>query len=96
MDTSLIPLITGSAGALVVLALVAWAFFTGKLHSDREFSREVQRADLLERASKEKDEALKQAADRADAAVRASELIADAFSEARRRRSTAGRTHDRT
>ena len=34
-----LPLITGSAGALVVLALVAWAFYIGKLHSDREFSK---------------------------------------------------------
>lgn len=34
---SYLPYITGSAGALVVLALVAWAFYTGKLHSDPEF-----------------------------------------------------------
>lgn len=32
-----LPLITGSAGALVVLALVAWAFYEGKIHSDPEF-----------------------------------------------------------
>ena len=34
-----LPLITGSAGALVVLALVAWGFYAGQLHSDREFSK---------------------------------------------------------
>jgi hypothetical protein len=36
---SLLPLITGSAGALVVLALGVYAFYTGKIHSDREFSK---------------------------------------------------------
>lgn len=39
MDSSLIPFITGGGGALVVLAFIAWAFFAGKLHSDREFSK---------------------------------------------------------
>ena len=34
-----LPLITGGGGALVVLALWVWAFFTGKIHSDREFSK---------------------------------------------------------
>lgn len=36
---SVLPYITGSAGALVVLALVAWAFYIGKLHPDREYSK---------------------------------------------------------
>jgi hypothetical protein len=43
--TNLLPYITGSAGALVVLALIAWAFYTGHLHSDREFSRLEQEKD---------------------------------------------------
>lgn len=34
-----LPLITGGGGALVVLSIVAWAFYIGKLHSDREFSK---------------------------------------------------------
>jgi hypothetical protein len=34
-----LPLITGGGGALVVLALWVYAFFMGKLHSDREFSK---------------------------------------------------------
>ena len=38
---SVLPLITGSAGALVVLALVSWMFFTGKLHSDAEFQKAI-------------------------------------------------------
>lgn len=86
MDSSVLALIQGGAGALVVLALVAYSFYAGKLHSDREFQREVKRGDTLEAASTEKDKAIQEAAARADAAVRASELIADAFTEARRRR----------
>lgn len=34
---SFLPLITGSAGALVILAILVWAFYAGKLHSDAEF-----------------------------------------------------------
>lgn len=36
---NLLPWITGSGGALVVLALVAWAFYAGRIHADREFSK---------------------------------------------------------
>lgn len=86
MDSNLLSLVTGGAGALVVLALIAWAFYAGKLHSNPEFEREVQRRELLEATIAEKNAALKAASDRADAAVRASELIADAFTDARRRR----------
>lgn len=93
MDSSLLNLITGTAGALVVLALVAWAFYSGHLHSDREFQREVKRGDTLEAAAAEKDKAITEAAARADAAVRASELIAGAFTEARRRRGGRADTH---
>lgn len=87
MDSSLLGLIQGSLGALVILALIAFAFYAGKLHSDSEYQREVKRGDTLEAANAEKDKAIQEAAARADAAVRASELIADAFTEARRRRS---------
>lgn len=38
---SWIPLITGSGGALVVLAIVAFLLGTGKLHSDPEYQRVV-------------------------------------------------------
>jgi len=37
--TSLLPYVTGSGGALAVLAVVSYLFYTGKLHSDREFSK---------------------------------------------------------
>lgn len=47
MPGNVLPLITGSAGALVVLALVAWAFYAGKLHSDTEFAKlEAENANL--------------------------------------------------
>lgn len=47
---SLLPYITGAGGALVVLALVAWAFYNGKLHSDSEFQKVVDENDGLKRA----------------------------------------------
>jgi hypothetical protein len=34
---SYLPLITGSGGALVTMALGVWLFFAGKIHSDDEF-----------------------------------------------------------
>ena len=43
--TSVLPYVTGSAGALVVLAIVCYLFYTGKLHSDREFSKLEQEKD---------------------------------------------------
>lgn len=90
MDASVVvPLLTGSGVAGIVLAL----FVMGWIHSDREFSREVARGDALGQAVKEKDKALEAANARADAAVRASELIADAFADARKRRATTGRPH---
>lgn len=91
MDSTLVvPLITGSGVAGVFCVL----FVTGIIHSDRELRRETARCATLEAALKEKDAALAEANARADAAVRASELIADAFTEARRRRGTApGRGH---
>lgn len=36
---SWIPLVTGSGGALVVLAIVAYLLGMGKLHSDAEYQR---------------------------------------------------------
>ena len=36
---SYLPLITGSGGALVVLAIVAYLLGIGKLHSDQEYQR---------------------------------------------------------
>lgn len=39
VDSSILPYITGGSSALVILCLLAWAFYTGKLHSDREFNK---------------------------------------------------------
>lgn len=39
MDLSILPYLTGPLGALVVLLVIAIGFYTGKLHSDREFSK---------------------------------------------------------
>ena len=36
---SWVPLITGSGGALIVLALGLYLFITGKLHSDSEYQK---------------------------------------------------------
>ena len=44
---SFLPLISGAGGALVVLALWVYAFFTGQLHSDKEYQKLVdENADL--------------------------------------------------
>lgn len=43
--TQFLPWITGPAGALVVMAAVAWALYRGKLHSDSEFRAVVKERD---------------------------------------------------
>jgi hypothetical protein len=44
---SYLPLITGGGGALVVLALWVYAFYAGKIHSDRDYSKlEADNTDL--------------------------------------------------
>ncbi len=88
-----VSLITGGAGAVTVLVTWLLCLLSGKIHTDSEFDREVQRGDLLQRALNEKDEALKAANERATAAVRASELIADAFTEVKQRQLPRGRSH---
>lgn len=50
--TSVLPLITGGAGAIVVLAIVSWLFYDGKLHSHREF-RKLERENAGLRAALE-------------------------------------------
>lgn len=42
-----LPLITGSGGALVILAIIAWAFYAGRIHSDREFCKLEAENDAL-------------------------------------------------
>jgi hypothetical protein len=52
---SLLPYITGSCGAIVILAVVCYFFFSGKLHSDAEFSKlEKENDDLKEALADER------------------------------------------
>lgn len=44
---SYLPLITGSGGALVVMAIGLYLFLGGKLHSDREYGKLEQENDQL-------------------------------------------------
>ena len=48
---SLLPWITGPIGALVVLAIGISLFLTGKIHSDREFSKLEKENELLRQES---------------------------------------------
>ena len=41
------PLITGSGGALIVLAIGIWLIVTGNLHTDGEFQRVLEERDHL-------------------------------------------------
>lgn len=45
-----LPLITGGSGALVVLALWVYAFYSGKIHSQSEFSKLEAENDQLRAA----------------------------------------------
>ena len=46
----LLPWITGGGGAIVVLAIVCWLFYGGKLHSDTEFAKLEQENTSLKAA----------------------------------------------
>lgn len=48
--SGLLPYVTGSGGALVVLALGAWLLIAGKLHSDAEFQRVLTENEQLKSA----------------------------------------------
>ena len=50
---SYLPLITGSGGALVVLAIIAFLLGTGKLHSDTEFQARVAESRELKDENKD-------------------------------------------
>lgn len=82
----IVTLITGGAGGLAVAVIFLVLFTSGKIHSDAEFAREVERGDReaearqrLEEALLARGSALAEANARADAAVRSSELIASAL-----------------
>lgn len=48
--SGLLPWITGSGGAIVVLVLGTWLFLAGKLHSDSEFQRVLTENEQLKSA----------------------------------------------
>jgi predicted mannosyl-3-phosphoglycerate phosphatase (HAD superfamily) len=55
---SWLPYITGSGGALVILALWVYAFFAGKIHSDRDYVKLEADNDSLRAANDKLAEAL--------------------------------------
>lgn len=55
---SYLPLITGGTGALVVLALWVYAFYTGKVHSDQEYRKLEAERDYWRSSSESKDKAI--------------------------------------
>jgi len=77
--SSLLPYITGSGGALAVLAVVAYLFFAGKLHSDPEFQRVTQAWEQEKESHDRTRHALELANARADVGMRPAELIAAAL-----------------
>ena len=91
---SLTSLITGSIGAVGVLAIFLALILTGRLHTDAEMrradetiDRQAKALDKTEEALAETRRALAEASARADAAVRSSEVIAGALRSAGGRRS---------
>jgi hypothetical protein len=68
---SLIPLITGGGGALVVLTILVWALATGKLHSDPEFAKLAADNSDLRAANEKLTEALALERQRSNDATRA-------------------------
>ena len=64
---SYLPYITGSGGALVILALWVYAFFAGKIHSDRDFSKLETDNAVLRAANDRLQEALSLERQRSDA-----------------------------
>lgn len=59
---SILPYITGSGGALVVLVIACYLFFVGKLHSDKEFSKLEMENKYLKDALDDERRALNEAA----------------------------------
>lgn len=78
MDPTIFPWITGAGGALVVLSVIAWAFFTGRLHSDREFNKLERAYEALEAENdqlREAREVERRTADEAASAARVTDKL---------------------
>jgi hypothetical protein len=76
---NILPLITGSAGALVVLAIIAYMFFTDKIHSEAEFQRVVLAFTQEKEAHERTRHALELASASAQAGMKPAELLAAVF-----------------
>jgi hypothetical protein len=72
--TSYLPYITGSGGALAVMAFGLYLFLTGKLHSDREFSKVESDNTNLRAANEKLTEALSLERQRSNDAAQAGEV----------------------
>ena len=87
LDVSTVTsLITGGAGAVVVLVVFLTLILSDKLHTDSEFQRLTEAGERKDQTITELTKALDAASERGDAAVRASELIANAFTSTGQRR----------
>lgn len=72
--SSYLPLITGSGGALVVLALGLYLFIAGKIHSDRDYSKLEADNDGLRAVNDRLQEALTLERQRSNDATQAGEV----------------------
>jgi hypothetical protein len=72
--TSYLPYITGSGGALAVMAFGLYLFLSGKLHSDREFSKVESDNTNLRAANEKLTEALSLERQRSNDAAQAGEV----------------------
>ena len=82
--TTWISLVTGGAGALVVMAAGLYQFSRNKLHSDGEFQRVVRALETEQEAHARTRETLAVANARADAGLKPAELIAAVISSQQR------------
>lgn len=74
VDPSIIPYITGGGGALVVLAFVVWAFYSGHLHSEREFAKLEHENDDLKTENDQLRQALRTERDTSDEMASAAQV----------------------
>ena len=66
---SVLPYLLGSTGCLVLALVVAWAFYTGHLHSDKEFRALQKAGDQMLAAERDKSAKLAEANARLQAAL---------------------------
>ena len=96
--SSYLPLITGSGGALIVLALWVYAFVSGKIHSDREYTKvetdSARKDEVIERLQEALDLERQRGNDVAQAGAVTNKFIGAMVAIATDRREHAGSGHD--